>query len=237
MIRVFFGDPGCGKTTLACKRAKQAFRKGYDHAYLNFENTVPGVHSCNLDRLGLWTFKRNSLVVIDESGIEYNSRKYKDLPQFAIAWYKKHRHYDVNIDLYSQAWDDMDKILRNLSVEYWVMYRRGPWTLCRRMYKRFSIDPNTKQPISEFRLASQFWLWFWFLQYIIPGMDKKFTLTFRPFYYKYFDSWETDDLSVKEFPIHNPRKVRIPFWKKKCQPAAELDSAPVDIIEDLSDYE
>lgn len=201
MIRIFFGSPGAGKTTLCCKFAKKNFKK-YKAVYLNFNNTVPGVHSCNMDGLGRWTFKHGSYICVDEAGIEYNNRAYKLLPKEAIAWYKKHRHYRCDVDVFSQDLD-MDITLRRLTYELWYMRKIGPWTLCRRIYKRIMVDKTTHQIIDGYDMASNIWLLFWFLQLGWP-FQKRFTLTFRPFYYKYFDSWECDDLPVKDFPVLNP---------------------------------
>ena len=53
MITLYFGNPGCGKTTLACKLARKA-RKRYDHVYTAFDSRISGVASCNLVGLGDW---------------------------------------------------------------------------------------------------------------------------------------------------------------------------------------
>lgn len=199
MIRTFFARPGAGKTTECVALAKKNFRH-YDHVFLNFKNTVPGVHSCNLQGLGTWSFPKGSYIAVDEAGIEFNNRKYKSFPQETIKWLKMHRHYRCDLDFFSQSWDDCDVTIRRLSAELWLLYRLGPWTLGRRIYKRVGVDKNTHQIIDEYRMANMLWLLIWPLQLGYP-FQKKFTLTFRPFYYKFFDSWECDDLLVKSFPV------------------------------------
>ena len=198
MITVVFGNPGCGKTTDAIKRAIKSQKK-YDHAYVNFEHTYDHAYLADLSDLGDWTFKPNSLILIDEAGIEYNNRAFKALPKKTIAWFKKHRHYRCDCIVYSQSFDDMDVTLRRLAVEYWLLYRIGPWTLSRRIYKKVGIDKQTSQIIDKYQFASLLWLLVWPLQYVMR--DFKYRLTYRPRYYKYFDSWATDDLRVKEFPL------------------------------------
>ena len=208
MIRTFFARPGAGKTTQCVAFARKFSRsKMYKHVFLNFKHSVPGVYSCDLSGLGTWTFPQNSYIAIDESGIEFNSRKTKTLPQSTIAWFKLHRHYRCDIDVFSQSWDDMDITIRRLSSELWLLYRLGPWTLGRRIYKRVGVDKNTHQIIDEYRMASMLWLLIWPLQLGYP-FEKKFTLTFRPFYYKFFDSWDCNDLPVAQFPIPNPLKQK-----------------------------
>lgn len=203
MIRVFFGKPGVGKSTLCCKLAKLNSKK-YDNCFINFRNTVPNVGSCSVDGLGEWTFPHYSYIALDEAGIEFNNRAYKSLPKPTIAWFKKHRHYRCDVDVFSQSWDDMDITIRRLADELWYMYKLGPFTLCRRVYKRVTVDKQTEQIIDGYKMPSMLWLLVWFLQLGYP-FQKKFTLTFRPFYYKYFDSWEADDLEVKVFPCLNSK--------------------------------
>lgn len=218
MIRTFWGNPGCGKTTLAVKLLLKNQKK-YLHCLSNFEHTVPGAgYYDSLDKLGEWIPPRHTYCAWDESGIDFNSRSYKSMSKACIAFHKKHRHQQIDIDCFSQAWDDIDITLRRLSVQYWYMYRIGPWTLCRRVYKRTGVDKETKQIIDQYDMASMLWLLVWPLQLGWP-FDKKFTLTYRPFYYKYFDTFEM-------LPI----PVKLPRWNKPDGPAqgSEGAQAPSD---------
>lgn len=230
MIRTFFARPGAGKTTECVALAKKNARH-YDHVFLNFKNTVPGVHSCDLDGLGQWTFPKKSYIAIDEAGIDFNSRKTKSLPQHTIKWFKLHRHYRCDLDVFSQSWDDMDITIRRLSSELWLLYRLGPWTLGRRIYKRVGVDKMTHQIIDEYRMASMLWLFIWPLQLGYP-FQKKFTLTFRPFYYKFFDSWECDDLPVRPFPVLNQKKKRRIIWRSLIRKRKRSSSEVLDTSDD-----
>ena len=175
MIRVFFGKPGCGKTTFGVKQAVK-HRKKFS-SYLNFAHSVPDSFVFDTDELGLWTFERNSYVGIDEAGIEYNNRSYKTMPKYTIKWFKLYRHYGIKtLDVFSQSWDDMDVTIRRLADQLWLMYRFGPWTLCRRVYKRITVDKQTEQIIDGYRMASMLWLLVWPLQLGFP-FDTKFMWT------------------------------------------------------------
>lgn len=197
MIRIFFGSPGCGKTTLCCKFLKKNQKK-YKHCFGAFDHSVPGAAVCDFIGLGDWTFPECSYVNDDESGINFNSRGTLKLPKHMIQYLKLHRHYGVDFDFFSQSWDDIDIVLRRLTSQYWYLYRIGPWTLCRRVYKRVTIDKNTEQIIDGYRMPSMLWLFAWPLQ-VLGITQQRFMLTYRPFYYKYFDSWDRPELRVRDF--------------------------------------
>ena len=201
MIRLYFGSPGCGKTTLAVKHAIQ-LQKYYSYVFMNFDHSVPGAGRCHMDKVGEWTFPEHSLVSIDESGIEYNNRSYKSLAKSAIEWYKTHRHYKVDLDLFSQSWEDTDVTLRRLTVELWYLKKIGSFTLERRIYKFVDVDQNTKQIIDGYKKASGLWLLIWFLQTDkFPLFQPKWKITYRPKYYKYFDSYSKADIPVNYFDL------------------------------------
>ena len=139
MIRVFFGNPGCGKTTISCKFMKRN-KKRYANCFCNFplNNKYDIGYSVTSDlmgSLGEWTFPEHSYAAVDEAGISYNNRKYKTLPQYTIEWFKLHRHYKCDLDFFSQSWEDMDITIRRLADQLWYLRRFGPFTLHRRKPK------------------------------------------------------------------------------------------------------
>lgn len=201
MIRLYFGRPGCGKTTLLVKNLLKK-QKYYSSVWSNIHNSVPGPNFyTDLDDLGKYTVPGNAYLAVDEAGIQYNNRLFKTFPKAAIQWFKLHRHYGVDIDLFSQSWEDTDITLRRLTDELWYCYRIGPWTLTRRVYKRVMIDPNTHQIIDGYQMPNFLWLLVWPL-WKLRLVDTKFGLCYRPFYYKYFDSWSRFELP--EYPKISP---------------------------------
>lgn len=203
MIRVFFGSPGSGKTTLACyqfsklqKRDRKLQRSQrsprYDYYFSNFSNDLS--KKCILSGLGLWTFPEHSYIIIDEAGIEYNSRKYKELPQETIGWFKLHRHYKCDVDFISQSWDDMDITIRRLADELWYIKKFGPISLIRRVYKTVTVDKTTRQIIDAYDFGK-------LLKRFVPPpfYQRTWFIVWRPRYYKYFNTFERINRPVQYF--------------------------------------
>ena len=202
MIRIFFGNIGCGKTTLAARMFYKHIRRdqrqlmrdedpSYDGYFCNFPCTL--ADEVSLEGLGSWTFPERSYVVVDESGIEYNSRKFKSLPQETISWLKLSRHFRCDVDFISQSFDDMDLTIRRLASELWYVKKLGPFTMIRRIYKRVGIDQDTHQIVDfyEFGKLLPCLLPFPFHQHNIE-------IFLRAPYYKFFDSFANPGLSVSD---------------------------------------
>ncbi len=194
MFRLFFGSPGCGKTTYACKllfdMQKRTKKYGYKRFYSNFENTLS--HQISTNGLGNWTLPFNSYLVLDEAGIEYNNRKFKTMQQSTIEWFKLHRHYGVDVDFISQSWDDVDITIRRLVDEVWYIKKVGPFTVVRRVFKRVKVDDNTHQIVDGYFLRRFFGIIFDFL-IGVPTLK----IFLRSPYYKYFDTYAAPVKPIK----------------------------------------
>lgn len=204
MIRIFFGNIGSGKTTLAVRNARKILKKAkrlkpgsrrarafpYRYIYSNFYSSV--TRHCDLKDLGDWTFPPKSYVLIDEAGIEYNNRKFKSLPQKTIEWFKLSRHYKCDVDVFSQSWEDMDVTLRRLASELWYIRKVGPFTMLRRIYKTVEVDETTHQIIDGYSFGK---LWHQFAPPPFHRTEIKIFLR-RP-YYKYFDSYSVPDTPIR----------------------------------------
>lgn len=199
MIEMYFGSPGCGKTTTACYLLSKR-RKAYKQTYANFSCGVCDIDNVDLTGLGDWTFPEHSFICVDESGIEYNSRSYKTFPKSAIRWYKKHRHHKCDVAFFSQSWEDTDKIIRNLCDRLFYCTKFACFTLVRRVYKRVKVDKNTEQIIDGYKMCSLLFLLLYpfkpVLKYFIPTLNDLIVI-FRPRYYKYFNTYESENLPVK----------------------------------------
>lgn len=149
ILSIYFGVPGAGKTTFAAWLVRNDLKKKRS-VYSN----VPITGAYKLDPENDIGKKNivNGRVIIDEAGLEYNSRKFKTFSDEARYFYKYHRHYQCAVDVFSQGWDDVDKTLRVLAQRLYVMKKSFlPWFVIRRTIgKRIGIDENTKQIIDEY---------------------------------------------------------------------------------------
>lgn len=195
MIRYFVGVPGSGKTTLACKIMKKEmrgllknpFKKKYKYIFSNFDNDLSNI--VNARDLSEKATPDNSLLMIDESGIEFNCRDYKNFDKGLIEFFKYHRHYKTDVCLFSQTFDDVDKVLRDLSSEIWIIRKLGPLTYARCVYKRVGIDDITKELKYQHYFKSILWQ-------LLPFMPPQFIFCFRPLYYKHFNSYSKPNREI-----------------------------------------
>lgn len=228
MIAVYFGSPGSGKTTLACRELLKA-QKHYRYTFSNFGCKCADFDDVDLSSLGTWTFPEDSYIAIDEAGIEYNNRKYKSLSQETIKWFKLHRHYCCDVSVWSQSWDDMDVTIRRLADRLYYVRKFGPFSLIRRVYKRVTVDDDTEQIIDGYKMVSMALLLLkplYYASYLCFGLGFVLRILFpfdevklvrrRP-YYKYFDTHAAPELPVPFYLDSVPDKSPVPF---------DLDSVP-----------
>lgn len=197
MIRLFFGSPGAGKTTLA---QKLLLESKHDHKLANHDTVL--ADKFNAQQIGKFDYPRNTYLSIDEASIEFNSRRFKDFTDDKIEYFKTHRKRGVDIDLFSQSHDDVDITLRRLCDELWHIRKLGPITRVRKIKKYVDIDKNTHQIIDAYRFAGIFW------SFLPPPFHER-TVYFirRSKYYKYFDTTECRKLPKYPYQVNfRPKK-------------------------------
>lgn len=200
MVCVFFGLPGCGKTTLFAKLACSGLRK-YENVYGNVHMTIPGYTYIDNSCIGRYQLE-NGLLLIDEATLYADSRDFKNFKGDSLTFWMEHRHYKLDIYLFVQKWDALDIKIRNLTnVVYWVRsWRRLPVT--RVIQVPFGIDFESERlkamqkrgflsRVLGHRVYGDI-----IMGYSKPGFFARLFGKFlwRPKYYKYFDSWEANIL-------------------------------------------
>lgn len=206
MINIYFGSPGCGKTTHIMYLIKKQIKylsgwryklshfpfigslfKQSDSYYTNVKDCVFPYYPSS--ELGKTALPAGSTYYLDEAGIDFNNRKFKTLPQETISYLKLHRHYHHDINIYSQSWEDMDITMRRLADRLYYLRKLGSFTLVRRVRKRVTIDKNTEQIIDGYKFTGILWR-------LVPkflGGFKSWYFVFRPKYYKYFNSFSIEN--------------------------------------------
>lgn len=143
-LSIWYGAPGVGKSTLACFFALKAMASGIT-VYSNMP--IKGTFAFDKSDLGKYLIE-NCLVLWDEVGVDANSRNFKaNFTPEQIRWLKYHRHEGAQVMVFSQGFDDMDKIIRTLGTEMYVV-RKGIFRTItyRRIMKRPDIDEITHKP-------------------------------------------------------------------------------------------
>lgn len=189
-VKLFFGLPGCGKTTILTYFAVKYTKKHspYKNVYCNIGLNVPGVIQINNSDVGQYQLE-DGVLLIDEASLFADSRDYKNFNEKLLSFFLLHRHYRVDIILFNQGWDAVDKRIRVITDRVYYVYKSpllGKWfsSYYRIPYDIIIPDPNKKGASGE-KLGD-----------IIQGYCKPPLLLrifsrkiFRPNYYKYFDSW------------------------------------------------
>lgn len=142
MIRMYFGSPGCGKSTLLAKIALFE-RKRYNYVFTNGDCSL--CSPMDMQKLENYTVPPKSLLLIDEAGIEFNNRDFKRFGKGKIEFFKKYRHEECDIFLFSQSWEDVDLTIKRLVDEIYYLRKVGPFTLIHRVYKRVGTDEKQEQ--------------------------------------------------------------------------------------------
>lgn len=195
-VKLFFGLPGSGKTTLMAYFALRATRKRspYRNVYCNVGLVVPGVTYIDNDCIGKYEM-RDGLILIDEATLFADSRAYKEFGKDKIQFFLLHRHYNCDVYLFTQQWDAVDRKIRVITDRVYYVFKGallGKWftSYYRIPYGIIIPDPNKKGGTAGEKLGE-----------IVQGYCKPHFLVrlfctklYRPKYYKYFDSWEAPEL-------------------------------------------
>lgn len=188
MFDTYFAPPGVGKTTFAAYLVKWYKKKYNLPVYCNVP--IKGTYQIDKNDIGSYLIS-DGLLIIDECGVEFNSRQFKNFSGDKVKFFKYHRHFCLDVVVLSQSYNDMDLILRNLSTRYFLL-KRGfilPIVSAYLIRRKIGINDLTKDICDEY--------------YFVPPFIQFLTSKriWAPKYYNMFNSYDRYDLPVKEFKL------------------------------------
>ena len=186
MISLYFGLPGAGKSTLACKLLLEASNR-YKNLYCNFHVNIPGVVYIDNDCFGKYDLS-DSFVVIDEGQLFANNRDYMSFSKDMFTQFVLHRHDKIDIAVFTQASNSVDKKIRDLTCDVYYLYKSFPLGFWVTNYYKIPYKVMIPDAKSGSSRVGEILMGY----YQPPGLVKLFAKRiWRPKYYKYFDSFET----------------------------------------------
>lgn len=178
-LSLYFGIPGAGKSTFAAYLARRDLRRGRP-VWSNFGLT--GAYQFQKSDIGHYMISDRRLIV-DEAGLEYDNRKMSMTPE-EIYFYKYHRHYQLDVDFFSQGLDVDIKIRKLARHIYLIKPSLLPFFIKHReIGRRVGISDVTKEIIDEY--------------YFVPFGTK---LIFAPPLWKMFNTLSRKELPAKDWP-------------------------------------
>ena len=195
MISVYFGVPGCGKTTILTSIAQKELRllaKGkscYEHVLTNFY--CLGCEKVDFSDLGTY-FISHSLILIDEVTLYADSRDFKAFSKNLRDFFTLHRHVFCDIIVFCQDYSRMDKTIRELAYDLWYVTKPvlpffRNFSISRRIFRNISINEYTSDLVLGYR----------FSKWMERLFSKVVRFTWRPKWYKYFDSFDPGVLQLR----------------------------------------
>lgn len=177
-LTYLFGLKGAGKSTFMAKLMLEDICKGWT-VYTNMTDVViPGVHIFQSKQLENMVPPPRSSVYIDEAGLVWDNRKFKDFNDGFIEYFKLQRKYKNKVTMNSQALD-VDKKIRDLIDSMYLCSNLfGCIGICRPLKR--TIKVLEAQGNSESRLA---------MNLIFEGITK-IKIFWMPRYWKWFDSFK-----------------------------------------------
>lgn len=134
---MIFGKKGSGKTTFLTKVAINEIKKN-KIVYSTID--IPGTRLFDVNELGLSIFPVNSVILIDEVGMIWDNRDFKNFKPHVRDYFKYQRQYKNKVYLFSQTFD-VDLKLRNLTDEMYLLKNVARvFSIARRITKNITIQ-------------------------------------------------------------------------------------------------
>lgn len=184
---MIFGKKGSGKTTTLTKLALQHQKRGWK-VYSTID--IPGCYIFDVGEIGYKTFPENSCILIDEVGMIWDNRDFKNFKPEVRDFFKFQRQYKLKVYLFSQTFD-IDLKLRNLTDEMYLLTNvLRVFSVQRRILKKITISNASSNGSSVSTLVDEYK----FDSILFGGIK----WTFIPRYVYYFKSYDPKQLTYIE---------------------------------------
>ena len=188
-LYLVFGKKGSGKSTFLTRIALKYIKKGFT-VYTNMDDLIlEGVRHFNVDDLGDFVPEADSLMLIDEVGMIWDNRNFKNFKTSTRDFFKLQRHYHVLVYLASQTFD-VDKKIRDLTDGMYLCVNVfNVFSVAKKIYRKVVLTEaagDQESRISENLKFAPFWNW---------------QVTFIPKYSKYFNSFTVPDLPKLRYRV------------------------------------
>lgn len=172
-----FGKKGAGKSLYMVKQMMKYLKKGWT-VYTDIDNcNLPGVRIMNALDLSKFAPVENSAIFLDEAGILFDNRNFKNFNSGLRDFFKLQRKYKCRVFLNSQSFD-IDKKIRDVVDQMGLMVSIGNVFSIYRPIRR-SITLTEPSSEAESRIADK----------LSFESIFKWQITYLPKYFKYFDSF------------------------------------------------
>lgn len=203
-----FGKKGSGKSTLLTKYALDYVRKGWNVYSTEY---CPGTYHISPKDVGFSYFPPNSVIIVDEVGMIWDKRNFKNFPEQVRDYFKLQRHYQHVVILASQTFD-VDKKIRDLADEMYLVTKKfRVFSYAKKILRETVLLKSTATQGGDSRISED--LVFDSLLLCWAGSRK---FTYIPKYTRYFNSFKAPELPQKEFE-HVPELV-IPVKRRRLLP-------------------
>lgn len=172
-----FGKKGAGKSLYMVKQMIRYQKKGWK-VYTDIDNCkLPGIRIMSAMDLSEFAPEENSAIFLDEAGILFDNRNFKNFNAGLRDFFKLQRKYKCRVFLNSQSFD-IDKKIRDVTDQMGLMVSIGNVFSVYRPIRR-SITLTEPSAEAESRIADRLSFESLF----------KWQITYLPKYFKYFDSF------------------------------------------------
>ena len=142
MIKGYFGVPGVGKTTTLVKEYRKN-RKKYKNIY-SVNVDIKGCKRITKEDFRKYEFE-DSLILWDEITLDYDNRDFKNFTKEDKESWLLHRHMGVDIIYCTQNYENVDKKIKDITLELWYMSKSvvpilSEFTTCKKIYRTIKIN-------------------------------------------------------------------------------------------------